>query len=73
MVIRLFHLQVILITTAPPEVEETTSAVKVAIQVCVGKTVGMRQPGGLASQDQARRHACPFLTTLPACIWIFFK
>ena len=56
MIIRVFYLGVILITKTQAEVEETTSAVKAAVQVCVGKTVGMRQPGGLASQDQARRH-----------------
>lgn len=56
MIIRVFYLGIILIPKTHTEVEETISAVKAAIQVCVDKTVGMRQPGHLAPQDQAKRH-----------------
>lgn len=56
MIIGVFYLGIILIPKTHTEVEETTSAVKAAKQVCVGKTVGRRQPGHLASQDQAKRH-----------------
>lgn len=54
------------------QAKETTAALKAPTQVQVDERAGMRQPGGLAAQGQARTHTQTLLIALPAHVAMFF-